>query len=99
MDAYASWCIPCRQLKITTFKNKDVAAFFNRYFVNTLIDMERHQGRELADRWQVYAYPTLIIFNPQGTVVLRKTGYQNASDLLAFGRLALSLQKHNGITE
>src|SRR5271154_5962837 len=48
VDAYASWCGPCKMLKATTFKNKKAAAFYNTNFINVAIDMEKGQGPELA---------------------------------------------------
>lgn len=53
-------------LKLTTFRNKKAAEFFNEEFINVSIDMEKGQGPELAGKRGVQAYPTLIIFTPEG---------------------------------
>lgn len=90
VDAYASWCGPCKMLKNTTFKNQKVAFFFNKTFVNISIDMEKGVGPKLAAEWQMQAYPTLIIFNPQGKPVLSTVGYVTADELLKFGQQALA---------
>jgi thioredoxin 1 len=89
VDAYASWCGPCKMLKATTFKNKKAAAFYNTNFINVAIDMEKGQGPELAAQWGMQAYPTLIIFNPQGKPVLGSVGYIKADDLIKFGEAGL----------
>ena len=90
VDAYASWCGPCKMLKNTTFKDAKVATFYNKNFVNISIDMEKGVGPKLAAEWQMQAYPTLIIFNPQGKPVLGTLGYIKATDLLKFGQDALA---------
>src|SRR5476649_2189868 len=90
VDAYASWCGPCKMLKNTTFKDAKVAAFYNKNFVNISIDMEKGVGPKLAAEWQMQAYPTLIIFNPQGKAVLGTVGYIKPDELLKFGREALA---------
>jgi thioredoxin 1 len=89
VDAYATWCGPCKMLKATTFKDEQAAAFFNANFVNVAIDMEKGQGPQLARQWQLQAYPTLIIFDAQGKPVLGSVGYIKANDLLRFGKQAL----------
>src|SRR5438309_344808 len=70
VDAYATWCGPCKMLKATTFKNKKAAEFYNKNFINIAIDMEKGVGPQLATQWRMQAYPTLIIFNPKGEPVL-----------------------------
>ena len=85
VDAYATWCGPCKMLKATTFKNKDVIAFYNSNFINVAMDMEKGQGPDLAAQWGLRAYPTLIIFNAQGKPVYGTVGFIKPDDLIKFG--------------
>ena len=89
VDAYATWCGPCKMLKARTFTDDKAAAFYNANFVNVAIDMEKGRGPELARAWQLSAYPTLIIFDSKGKPVLGTVGFINASELIRFGREAL----------
>ena len=89
VDAYATWCGPCKMLKENTFTNIKAAEFYNKSFVNVSIDMEKGDGPMLASQWGLRAYPTLIIFNPKGKAVLGTVGFINANDLLRFGKEAL----------
>ncbi|MDN5285375.1 MAG: hypothetical protein JWR38_1649 [Mucilaginibacter sp.] len=90
VDAYATWCGPCKMLKATTFKNNKVADFYNSNFINVAIDMEKGMGPALAAQWGLRAYPTLIIFSPKGKPVSGTVGFLKADDLLAFGVQALN---------
>jgi thiol:disulfide interchange protein len=90
VDAYATWCGPCKMLKSKTFTDEKAAAFYNSNFINVSIDMEKGEGPALAARWQLQAYPTLIIFNPDGKPVLGSVGFIGAADLIRFGKQALS---------
>jgi thioredoxin 1 len=89
VDAYATWCGPCKMLKNTTFKDSKAAGFYNKNFINVAIDMEKGQGPQLAAQWRMQAYPTLIIFNPKGQPVLGTVGFIKAADLIRFGDAAL----------
>lgn len=90
VDAYASWCGPCKMLKATTFKDKKVAEFYNSNFINVAIDMEKGDGPQLARQWGMRAYPTLLIFTPKGKIVYGSEGYIGATDLIKFGVKALN---------
>ncbi len=89
VDAYAVWCAPCRQLKATTFKNKEAAAFFNKNFVNLSLDMEKGEGADLAAKWGVEEFPTLLIIHPTGKIVLGNIGFMEAKELISFGQKGL----------
>jgi len=95
VDAYATWCGPCKMLKATTFKNKKAAEFYNKNFINVAIDMEKGIGPQLAAQWRMEAYPTLIIFNSKGEAVLGTVGFIKAPDLIRFGEAALKKQVQN----
>lgn len=89
VDCYATWCGPCKMLKIRTFTNRKVADFFNKNFVNVSIDMEAGQGPQLAQLWKIQAYPTLIIFDENAKPVLGTMGFMGPDDLMRFAEQAL----------
>lgn len=90
VDAYTSWCAPCRLLKSGTFKDKNAATFFNNNFINYTTDMEKGEGVELAEDWDVTAYPALLFFSPDGKMVLRNIGFVDANKLVEIGKEALA---------
>lgn len=89
VDAYATWCGPCKLLKSETFKEKEAAIFFNKNFINITIDMESKEGMLLDEKWKITAYPTLLFFNPQGELVMKNLGFVNGKQLIEFGEQAL----------
>jgi thioredoxin 1 len=95
VDAYATWCGPCKMLKAITFTNDKAAAFFNQHFVNVALDMEKGIGPQLAARWGMQAYPTLIVFDENGNPVAGTVGFMNAKKLIDFGQQALNKKAYN----
>jgi thioredoxin-related protein len=90
LDAYASWCGPCKLLKRNTFTKKEAGDFFNSHFINVAIDMERGDGPALSQKFEVDAYPTLIIADKNGKIITYTKGYMNAGQLVEFGKYGLN---------
>lgn len=90
LDAYASWCGPCKLLKKYTFPNKEAGEFFNNNFINVAIDMEKGDGPLLSEKFGVIAYPTLIIANKDGNIVTYTQGYIKPKQLIEFGEYGIS---------
>ena len=90
LDAYASWCGPCKMLKRNTFSKKEAGDFFNAHFINVAIDMEKGDGPALAEKFEVDAYPTLIIADKNGNILTYTKGYMNAVELVEFGKYGLN---------
>jgi len=90
LDAYTSWCGPCRMLKNNTFTDKAVGDFFNKNFINIALDMEKGDGLGVAEKYQIRAYPTLIITNAEQSSVSVSEGYIGPAQLLEFGKYVLA---------
>ncbi len=86
MDAYAVWCGPCKMLSARVFTDPEVAKYYNENFINIKVDMEKGEGPNLAMRYRVNAYPTLLFLNEHGEVKFNHIGFIQASDLLKLGR-------------
>lgn len=90
LDAYTSWCGPCKMLKRNTFPDKAVGELFNKNFINIALDMEKGDGPAIAEKYNVTAYPTLIITDADGKVVTYTRGYVEPAQLIEFGKFGLS---------
>lgn len=89
LDCYTSWCGPCKMLANTVFTNDTVADFFNKHFICAKMDMEKGEGPEIAKRYGVAAYPTLLFINGEGKLVHNLTGFQKPAKLIEEGTVAL----------
>lgn len=82
LDAYASWCGPCKLMEKRVFPNERLGDFYNAHFINAKIDMERGEGVGLSEKYNVQAYPTLFFLDAEGTIVKRIVGYRSVGDLM-----------------
>ncbi|WP_460636445.1 thioredoxin family protein [Larkinella harenae] len=90
LDAYTTWCGPCKMLQKNVFTQKSVGDFFNQEFINVKIDMESGEGPELALKYPVEGYPTLMFIDGNGKVLKTVLGYQTPEQLLAIGKTVKS---------
>jgi thioredoxin-related protein len=79
IDAYTSWCGPCKMMEKNTFTQKAVGDYFNANFVNARFDMEKGEGREIASKFGVRSYPTYLFLNGDGELVSQNYGYMDGS--------------------
>ncbi len=93
LDAYASWCGPCKWMSKEIFPQEKVGEFMNARFVHAKIDMEKGEGIALAQQYQVGSYPTYLFFNPDGELVHRGLGSMPAEDFIALCSNALDSSK------
>lgn len=93
VDCYTTWCGPCKILAKEVFTQEKVASFFNENFISVKMDMEKGEGIQLKDEWQVKAFPTLLYFNSNGEIVHRVVGSYEADEFLLYSKMALDENK------
>jgi thioredoxin-like negative regulator of GroEL len=85
----ASWCPPCNQLKATLFNRQEFAAGA-RAFVTVHVDGDLPGAQKLGQRFNVGGYPTLVLFNPDGSEITRLPGEVDAQQVLALMQLGMA---------
>ncbi len=87
LDAYTSWCGPCKMLQAKVFPDAELGKYFNGNFVNVKVDMEKGEGPELAAKYPIRGYPTLFFIDPKsGKVVNSVLGYKSVDQLMTVGK-------------
>ncbi|MFT5386608.1 MAG: thioredoxin-related protein, partial [Saprospiraceae bacterium] len=89
VDAFTTWCGPCKLMVKDVFPKKEVADFYNQTFVNYTIDMEKGEGPQLARDYKVAQYPTLLFIAADGTLIHRAAGFHNPEQFVELGNAAL----------
>ena len=90
VDAYATWCGPCKWMANEVFTNDDVADFYNNNFINVKMDMEKGEGKTLAKEWKVQVYPTLIYFSSEGKFIHRVCGTAEPVEFIEIAKQAIN---------
>lgn len=92
VDCYTTWCGPCKKLSKEVFPLPEVGEFFNAEFISVKIDMEKGEGIELKELFDVRAFPTLLFFDNDAKEVHRIAGYRSGENLIAEAKTAMSGQ-------
>lgn len=90
VDFYTDWCLPCRLMEKDVFMDRELGDFFNKNFINYKVDAEKGNGVNLAQIFNVKAYPTLLFLNEKGQVLERKEGAAYHSELKAMAESAMT---------
>ncbi len=93
IDAYTTWCGPCKWLTKEIFPQKEVGDYFNANFVSFRMDMEKGEGIEFRKKYKIRAYPTLLFIDSLGNLVHQGVGAMKAEKLIELGKDALNPEK------
>jgi thiol:disulfide interchange protein len=84
IDFYTDWCGWCKKLDRDTYTDASVITYLNDDFVCVKLDAEDGgQGEAAAKKYQVRAFPAILVLEPSGKLVGAMYGYKNAQDFPA----------------
>lgn len=86
IDAYTSWCGPCKMMEKNIFTKKSVGDYYNANFINARFDMEKGEGREIAAKFGVRSYPTYLFLNGDGELISQNYGYMEESMFISMAQ-------------
>ncbi|ERJ59808.1 thioredoxin family protein [Sphingobacterium paucimobilis] len=86
VDCFTTWCGPCIWMAENVFPQEKVGAFFNSNFINLKLQMDQtkkdseevkswyEEAARFGKDYNVRAYPTFLVFSPEGELVHRMVG-------------------------
>lgn len=81
VDFFTTWCVPCKKLEQTTWHDPTVIEWLNAKCVALKIDAEKET--ELAKRFAIKGYPTILFVKPDGNELGRLVGYRDGKKFIA----------------
>ncbi|QPH41238.1 thioredoxin family protein [Pedobacter endophyticus] len=104
LDAYTTWCIPCREMAVKVLAKKEAGAFFNKNFINVSVQFDKNKKDNkyikgwykdvdyLRKTYSINSYPTYLFFNTNGELVHSISANFNVKEFIASAKKALNPQ-------
>jgi thiol-disulfide isomerase/thioredoxin len=80
IDFFTTWCAPCKRLDKLTWTDKDVQDWVAKTAVAIKLDAEKEV--EIAKRYHVEAYPTILFLKNDGSEVDRIIAFKQPAEFL-----------------
>lgn len=93
VDAYATWCGPCKLMDKEVFTHSPTAAFFNDNFISYKVNIEKENGPTLKLLYEINGLPTLLFLDAKGNVLKKVENAVTISKLRSYGEEALKKAK------
>ncbi|MFT5168015.1 MAG: thiol-disulfide isomerase/thioredoxin, partial [Saprospiraceae bacterium] len=96
VDAFTTWCGPCKRMAATVFTAESVGEFYNANFICMKIDMEKPEGKKFQQKYPVSAYPTLYYIDGDGETIYQTKGGRQVEQFIEMGRTVLGKTDKSG---
>jgi len=105
IDAYTTWCGPCKYMSNTIFPMPEAGKFYNANFINVKVQMDKTEAdneeikswyataAEMEKKYNVMVYPTYLFLNSKGELVHRAVGSSDVNGFIEKGKSALDPEK------
>jgi thiol:disulfide interchange protein len=82
LDFWAAWCAPCKKMDKETFANAELANHLNENFLIYKVNVDTFDGMEIANRFGVESFPTIITLDSRGRFIDELKGFFPANQLI-----------------
>lgn len=105
VDAYATWCGPCKMMDRDVYSNRRVGNLMNEKFISVKVQMDEtikddekikdwyKDARKMKEDYRIEGFPSYLFFSPDGRLIHKDIGYRNVPDFLRLIDLAINPQK------
>ncbi len=105
MDAFTTWCGPCKFMAANIFPLPEAGVFFNDKFINVKVQLDTTKkdneevkswyadAHQIMKQYNVNVFPTYLFFSPDGKLVHRAVGSSDIKAFIAKGADAMNPQK------
>ena len=90
IDVCTQWCGPCKMMEKKAFQDQEAGSFFRRNYFCVKVDAEKGEGIEIAEKFNVRSYPTLLFLDKNGELIHRVTGGISADRLVNEAKASMS---------
>lgn len=94
-DFFTDWCVWCVELDNKVYHNQKAAVYMNEHQINWKTDAEKGEGIDLAAKYKVNGYPTIIFLDSDGNEIDRIVGYFPAESFL---KHVIDINERNNLT-
>jgi thioredoxin-related protein len=102
IDAYTTWCGPCKMMDQYVYPNDTVSDLFNQHFIAVKAQMDQtdkdmqsikdwyNDSERIEDDYAVIAYPSLIFLSPESTPLYKMEGFRPIQAFVDTAKLVLT---------
>ena len=90
IDAYATWCGPCKLMDKEVFPNGATGVYFNQHFISYKLNVEKNNGPTVKLLYDINVLPTLLFLDAEGNVLEKAENSITISQLNSLARKAVA---------
>ena len=94
IDFYTTWCMPCRMMDQSVFRDWDIAEYMQENVICLKVDAEKGRGIKMRNDFGVGAYPTMVFINYNGVELSRHVGSTSIADFKKMMKTAVWKMKN-----